>query len=308
MGSLNGKVVVITGSSRGLGLAMARALTAEGAAVVVSSRSAQVVDQAVQSLRQGGAQAGGVACDVSDLAQVEALGAYAVSTYGRFDAWINNAGISAPYGPTMHLPPEEFVAVVQTNVLGTYHGSLVAMRHFYPRNAGTLINILGRGDSGPVPFQNAYTASKIWVKSFTRALASEYRATGVGVYAYNPGLMITDFLTDVRAVAGYDQRLQPLKTVMRLWGNPPEVPAQKVVWLVSQATDGKTGLVVKELGPLRLAGGLAREGVRRLLRRPEPDVPLHVGTVPPAMPLRPEDAAGEAGDGVGRAATVGSSA
>jgi glucose 1-dehydrogenase len=288
MGILNGKVVVITGSSRGLGLAMAQGLTAEGAGVVLSSRSVESVEKAVQDLRQAGAQASGIACNVADLEQVEALAAHALEAFGHFDVWINNAGVPAPYGPTMHVPPEQFVEVVQTNILGTYYGSLVALRNFYPRNSGKLINILGRGDTGPVPFQNAYTASKIWVKSFTTALAAEYRATGLGIYAYNPGLMTTEFLTHVRAVAGYEKRLQPLKMVMRLWGNPPEVPAQRAVWLASSATDGKTGLIIKQLGPIQLAGGLLREATRRLLGQPQPEMPLQVDTVQPAMPLRPE--------------------
>ncbi len=284
MGVLDAKVVVITGSTRGLGLAMAEACAAAGAAVVVSSRSSGAVDQAVARLCAGGARASGQVCDVGDLAQVESLGRHAVETFGRFDVWINNAGASAPFGPTMHLPPGEFLTIVHTNILGTYHGSLVALRHFYPRHSGKLINLLGRGDTGPVPLQNAYTASKIWVRSFTKALAQEYRDDGVGVFAYNPGLTITSMLTDVDAIAGYEKRLEPLKTVMRMWGHSPEVPAQRIVWLASGATDGKTGLEVRELGPLQLAGGALREGIRRVLGKTAP-MPLRVTTVQPPAPF-----------------------
>lgn len=71
---------------------------------------------------------------------------------------------------------------------------------------------------------------------------------GLGVYAFNPGLMLTEMLSDTQAIAGYEARMAPLRTVMRLWGNPPEVPARKLVWLASAATDGRTGLNVQQLG------------------------------------------------------------
>jgi len=130
MGLLENKIAVITGGTRGLGLAIAQAFAREGAAVVVASRSAQSVTQAVESLRAEGAQASGLACDVAELAQVEALAAHAVNTLGRFDIWVNNAGITPAYGPTVHIQPQAFVQATQTNILGTYHGSVVALRHF----------------------------------------------------------------------------------------------------------------------------------------------------------------------------------
>ncbi len=292
MGILDDKTVVITGSSRGLGLAIARECAREGAAVVLSARSPATVDEAVTRLRAEGRPAAGQACDVADLGQVEALGALAVREFGGFDVWINNAGTSGPFGPTMHLPPQDFVAVINTNILGTYHGSLVALRRFYPRRAGKLINILGRGDTGPVPLQNAYTASKIWVRSFTKALADEYRDSGVGIYAYNPGLMYTEFMSHVEAVAGFENRLERLRPVMRMWANPPEVPARKVAWLASSATDGETGLMAREITAPRLLLGALREGLRALARRPAPRMDLQVETITPAMPLSGEDAGG----------------
>ena len=178
---LNGKTAVITGSTRGFGLSMAQEFARQGAAVVVSSRSAEAVEQAVAGLRAGGVRASGLACDVSDLAQVQALAEHAIMTFGALDVWVNNAGLSAPYGPTIHVFPERFTQVTQTNVLGTYHGSLVAMRHFLEGGGGKLINILGRGERGPQPMQNAYASSKAWIKSFTLALAEEYKDSGVGV-------------------------------------------------------------------------------------------------------------------------------
>lgn len=287
MTSLQGKVIVVTGSSRGLGLAIAQAVSAAGATVVVSSRTADAVAAAVASLRAAGYEASGRVCDVSDLAQVEALAEFAVHTYGKFDVWINNAGYAPPFGPTAHVPPAMFLQAVQTNVIGTYHGSIVALRAFLPAGRGKLINILGRGSDGrPAPMQNGYAATKAWERSFTRALADEYRETGVGVYAINPGMMRTDFLTDLMAVSGYEKRLNVMPTIIRMWAVSPEAPARRVVWLASSATDGKTGLILNEMGPLQMAGGALREGFRRLTRRPAPPIDLKVAVIPAALPLQ----------------------
>jgi glucose 1-dehydrogenase len=286
MGSLNNKVAVITGGSRGLGLAIAQAYAREGTAVVIASRSIRSVDQAVQLLRQQGARAEGFACDVSDKAQVQALADRAVQTFGRFDIWVNNAGLGAPYGPSVDVPADRFEAVLKTNIWGNYYGSIAAMHHFVPRGSGKLINLLGRGDSTPVPLQNAYASSKAWLKNFTLALAKEYKASGVGIYAFNPGLVLTDMLANLEAVEGYETKMNPLRFVTRLWANPPEVPAQKAVWIASAATDGKTGLNIRVLTPRFMIARLLREAGRRLTGRAEPIEPLQVRAVPSAIPVK----------------------
>lgn len=276
---LENKVAVITGGTRGLGLAIAQAYAAEGAAVVVAGRSQPTVDGAVAQLKAAGARAAGRACDVGDLGQVQALADLAISTFGQIDIWVNNAGLSAPYGPTLDIPATLFMQVVNTNIVGVYNGSLVALKAMRPRGHGKLINLLGRGDRKPVKFQNAYSSSKIWVRSFTQALAQENADTGVEVMAFNPGLVDTDMLRQVETVRGFEEKVRPLETVMRLWANPPTVPAQKAVWLASAATDGKTGLVVSLLSPPRLLAGVLRDFARRLLRRPAADTHITVHTV-----------------------------
>ncbi len=280
--SLTGKVAVITGGTRGLGVAIARAYAKEGAAVVVASRTQSSVDRAVDGLRADGARAAGIVCDVGDVGQVHALAQHAVDRFGRLDIWVNNAGLSAPYGPTLEVPPEQFLRVIQTNILGTYYGSLVAMQHFVAQGSGKLINLLGRGDKQPTANQNGYASSKAWIRSFTLALAQEYKKTNVGVYAFNPGLVLTELLSDLEVIAGHEEEVQPLKFVMRLWANPPEIPAQKAVWLASSATDGRTGLSVTSLTPARLLGGVLKEGWRVLRRQPAPEMTLNVRSVPAA--------------------------
>src|SRR6186997_613997 len=103
-GVLQNKVAVITGGSRGLGYAIAEAYARAGAKVIIASRTQSAVDKALRKLRENGALAEGLACDVSDLRQVEALAEFAVNKFGGLDIWVNNAGLSAPYGPTAHIP------------------------------------------------------------------------------------------------------------------------------------------------------------------------------------------------------------
>ncbi len=287
MGQLDGKIAVITGSTRGLGLATARAYLREGASVIISSRTALAVEAALAGLKSESAPVSGLACDVGDLAQVQALADHALAAFGGFDIWINNAGIAGPYGPTAAVPIADYRAVVETNILGTYYGSVVALRHFIPRGRGKLINLLGRGDHGPVAFQNTYAPSKAWVKSFTLALAKENKAlSAISIFAFNPGLVETDMMSSPRAIAGYEARVKPLATVMRMWGQPPEIPAERAVWLASAATDGQTGKVVSMLSPRKVIGGALGELGRRLTRRAASERPLQVATVPPEFDVK----------------------
>lgn len=265
---LQGKTAVITGASRGLGFAIARAFAEQGASVVLAARTEETLKSAVAELQAGGYAAQGFACDTANLADVEMLAREAVSSFGRLDIWVNNAGISAPYGRTMSIAPELVKRVFDTNIMGVYYGSHVAMQHFLAQRSGKLINMLGRGASGPVPFQNPYASSKAWGKSFTKALAREYAGAGVEVMAFSPGLVITDMLTRVDAMPGFEEKVLPLNTVIRLWGNLPEVPAQKAVWMASPATDGKNGLTVNYLTFGRMIGGIGKELWRRITRAP----------------------------------------
>jgi len=284
---LQNKVAVITGSSRGLGLAIAQTYARAGAKIVVASRSQRSVDAAVEMLRQSGAQATGMACDVADIAQVEALAEHAIRSFGRIDIWVNNAGLSAPYGPTAHMPSGYFMNVVNTNIVGTYNGLVVALRKMAQQKSGKIINLLGRGDTGAVPFQNAYSSSKVWVRNFTQALAQEYKDSGIEIFGFNPGLVRTEMLSQPEAVAGLEGKLTPLRFVVLLWGNDADAPAQKALWLASPATDGKTGLMVTVLTTSFKFGRVFTTGLRWLLRQPMEMMDLHVTSVQPVKEFAP---------------------
>lgn len=281
MGVLDGKVAVVTGGTRGLGLAIAQAFARAGATVVVASRSQQAVDAAIQQIRAGGGSADGMALDMADLAQVEALAGFAIAQFGRLDIWVNNAGVAGPYGPTMGNSPKVFRQVVETNILGVYYGSRTAMQHFLTQGSGKLINVLGRGYEGPVPWQNAYASSKAWVRSFTKTLAIENKESGVGVYAFNPGMVLTDLLTNVDVIEGSEHRLEKFPTVVRMWAKPPEVPAQKALWIASPATDGKTGLLISLFSPWVALQGALKEGLRVLRKQPAEGSEIKIRKIAP---------------------------
>ncbi len=282
---LKDKVAVVTGSSKGLGLAIAQAFAHEGAAVVLSGRSAQALQDAVTELEQQGARASWLLTDVSDLEQVKTLAQHAVEKFGKIDIWVNNAGYAGVYGPTLEIDPQDFERVIRTNILGEYYGSLVAVQHFLAQgNGGKLINLLGRGDKTPVAFQNAYGSSKAWVRNFTLALAKEQKKSSIGIFAFNPGLVETDLLYKVDVVRGYEKQLKNFGAIIRLWANQPAVPAERVVWLASSATDGKTGLEVQVLTPRKQLAGALRELRRLLKREPARDTSVSVKLVAPYQP------------------------
>ncbi len=282
--NLDGKVAVITGASRGLGKAIATTFAQAGAKVILSARSTVDIEQIAADLHSQGFEATAFQCDVSDPKQVEALASFALNTHANFDIWVNNAGTAGPYGRTLDLSPDQFLSVMRTNINGVYYGSMVAMRHFLQRNSGKLVNILGAGSKKPAPNQNAYGSSKAWIRVFTLALAEEYRTTGVGVFALQPGLMETELLTDIITFSNNEKRLHNfMPFLIRAAGKKPEVAARKALWLVSAATDGKTGLDISVSPRYSFLFGFLREEVRNLLKLPSRLVEMQIKIIPSAF-------------------------
>lgn len=287
MKKLENKIAVVTGASRGLGKAIARLYAWEGAKTVLSARSRNEIERIVDELRAEGLEAAAFPCDVSDLKQVEALARFTIGEYGHFDIWVNNAGSAGPYGASMDLSIDQFLAVMRTNILGDYYGSTIAMRHFLGRKSGKLINILGAGSRGPVPNQNAYGSTKAWIRVFSLALAREYRDSGVGVYALQPGLMETDLLTTLVTFENQEKRLRSfMPFLIRAGGKKPDVAARKALWLASSATDGKTGLDVRVGSSVSFLIGFMREGLRGLLHLPARKVEMNIKIIPSAFEPR----------------------
>jgi pyruvate,water dikinase len=289
MNILEGKIAVISGGSRGLGFGIAKAFLREGALVIIASRSIESVETAVENLHAEGGKVAGMQCDVGILEQVESLSQFVKDKFGRFDVWVNNAGVSCPTGPTVHIPPEMVQSLVRTNILGVYNGSIIAMRHFLEQDSGKLINMVGKGERRPVPLHNAYSSSRAWVRNFTLAMAKEYKSTGVGIFLLNPGLVATDMLQNLHFIEGYEHNIKVLQIVQRLFANPPDIPASNAVWLASSATDGKTGIYRSSIGPGGMITGLGKEALRKVSRQETAVYDPNITLVEPAIDLELAD-------------------
>lgn len=244
MSQLANQVVVITGSSRGYGKAMAVEFQRAGARVVVSSRHPDAVEAAVASLPNPGA-ALGVACDVRDLAQVRALADATVQTFEQLDIWVNNAGISPGWGKLDTIDPERWRESFDTNIIGTYNGCRAALEKMLPHGRGQIMNILGVGADKPAPNQTAYGTAKAAVAMLTRTLAVEYAGSGISFKSIMPGMIWTEMLTRAQGVKPNMQ--SRMEWAMRVFGNPPDVPARFAVAIAERG--GETGKTFKLLGP-----------------------------------------------------------
>ncbi len=182
--------IVITGSTRGLGLCLAREFLARGCAVTVSGRAREAVDGAVARLRTDfpGAAVHGFPCDTGRASQVDALWAGAAQAVGGVDHWINNAGISQPLAPIWDLDPSDMEAVVRTDLLGVLYGARAAMRGMAGQGSGAIWFMEGHGSDGRImKGLSVYGAAKRALRYVARALAVEARGTGVLVGALSPG-------------------------------------------------------------------------------------------------------------------------
>ena len=193
------KVIVITGSTRGIGYGLADAFLELKNAVIVSGRNSDNVDQAVARLseKHQAATILGQPCDVRQPQQVQTLWDVAKKQFGRVDIWINNAGISQSLADIRQLLPEEMAAIVETNILGTLYGSRVALNGMIQQGSGALYNMEGLGSNGrKQPGVTLYGTTKYAVRYLNEVLAMEAKETPVLVGALAPGMVVTDLLTD----------------------------------------------------------------------------------------------------------------
>jgi len=182
-GTVQGKVVVITGASSGFGKGTARALAGKGARLVLAARRDQLLEDLARECEAAGARAIAVPTDVSVPEEVEALCSRALAEFGRIDVWINDAGVGA-LGRFGDVPLDVHTQLIHTNLLGTLYGSWFAWRQFLQQGSGTLVNISSELGKHTVPYYATYSASKHGVLALTQTLNQEIEAGKVqGVHA-----------------------------------------------------------------------------------------------------------------------------
>ena len=188
--SLHGKVVVITGGSRGLGIALARGFAEEGCHLVLCARSAEELESASQNLAQYGSRVTTIQCDVTDRAQVEHLIAAAIQQHGRIDILVNNAGI-IQVGPVETMTIEDFEKAMDVIFWGTVYTTLAALPHMREKGDGRIVNITSVGAKVSIPHLMPYSCAKFAAAAFSEGLRAELQSTGIKVVTIAPGLMRT---------------------------------------------------------------------------------------------------------------------
>jgi short-subunit dehydrogenase len=224
------KVIVITGSTRGIGYHLARAFLERGSAVVISSCDCKAVDQATSQLeaKYGSEKVYGLTCDVTDFNQVQNLWANVWGYFGRVDIWINNAGTATPRMNFWEIPAQRYQEVVNTNILGTMYGSKVALKGMLQQGYGALYNMEGFGANGrSMRGMTLYGSTKASLHFIDLGLADEVKGTPVIVGSLAPGMMITDMIT--RQFEGREEELVKFKRILNIIAERPETVAPVLV-------------------------------------------------------------------------------
>ena len=189
MSSLTGKVAFVTGGSRGIGLATAKALTASGAAVAITGTDQARIDSAVATL---GKNVLGIRADVRQYAEVEAALSRVQSTFGGVDVVVNNAGVGV-FRPVSEMAVEEWHQIIDTNLSGVFYCCHAALPRLKARGGGWIINISSLASKNAFVNGAAYCASKSALNAFSEALMQEVRYDGIRVAYVLPGSVNTGF-------------------------------------------------------------------------------------------------------------------
>jgi 3-oxoacyl-[acyl-carrier protein] reductase len=189
----SGKVAIVTGGSKGIGRGIAEELARGGATVCVSARHENEIKETVKVLNElGEGRAAGFVCDVRDYAAVKSFFEQTTSEFGGVDILVNSAGIGM-FESVENMPPEDFRAILETNLFGVFYCCHEAIPLMKKRGGGYIINISSLAGANPHPRMAAYNASKFGLNGFSEALMQEVRHEGIKVSYIMPGSVNTEF-------------------------------------------------------------------------------------------------------------------
>lgn len=249
MSKLTGKVAIVTGASKGIGAGIAKALAAEGAAVVVNYASSKKdADRVVAEIAGKGGKAVAVKGDVSKASDVQRLFQETKTAFGPPEVLVNNAGVFE-FEPLEDVTEDEFHREFNTNVLGTILTTQEAVKHFGP-NGGSVINISSIASVNPVPNSVVYSATKGAVDSITRGLAKELATRNIRVNAIAPGGVETEGTHRIGVIGSDFQRRMVAETPLGRLGQPEDI-ARVAVFLASEDSRWLTGERITASGGLR---------------------------------------------------------
>ena len=240
--SLNNKVAVVTGASRGIGEAIARGFVEQGAAVVLCSRKQEGLDPVAESINSAGGKALAIACHAGKPEMIEAMFERVKSEFGRVDILVNNAAANPYFGPFIDLPDWAYDKTMEVNVRGYFMMTQHAARMMIEQGGGSIINVASVAALGAAPMQGIYAITKAAVVSMTKTFAVEFGPLGVRVNAIAPGLVETKFaqvLIDTPDIYARTMEATPVKR----HAQPSEIVGA-AVYLASDASSYTTGSVI----------------------------------------------------------------
>ncbi|QQA43069.1 SDR family oxidoreductase [Pelagovum pacificum] len=230
---MTGKVVLITGASRGIGAAAAEEFAAAGAKVALLARHGDKVAEIAGHI---GEAALAVPCDVSRWWEVQAAIEAVADTFGRIDVLIGNAGVIEPIAPLAEADPEAWDHSIDINLKGVFHGVRAVLPVMLTQGGGTIITVSSGAAHNPVDAWSAYCSGKAGAFMLTRMADAEYREKGIRVLGLSPGTVATDMQRAIKASGA--NRVSKLE-----WSDhiPPEWPAKTLVWMCGAEADGWLG-------------------------------------------------------------------
>ncbi len=189
---LAGQVAVVTGGGRGIGAAIAQRLASMGATTVICGRNQDQVNKTAKEISAKGGRCEAMSCDVGDLSSVEGFARKVLASFGQIDILVNNAGVGGFGGPLHKLPPDQWDAILNTNLRGVYY----CIRAFAPamieRKAGHIVNVSSIASKNALPNGAAYSASKWGLNGLSYSVAEELRGSNIRVSVVCPGSTETE--------------------------------------------------------------------------------------------------------------------
>ncbi|RJL05824.1 SDR family oxidoreductase [Paracoccus aestuarii] len=231
---VQGRTVLITGASRGIGAAAARAFAQAGAVVGLMARDGDAVAALAREL-DGVALQG----DVSDAAAMQDAVARMTDRTGRLDVLVNNAGLIGPMARIEDADPADWARTIDVNVMGVFHGMRAALPVMRRAGGGTILTVGSGAAHKPQEGWSAYCASKAGALMLTAALDHEARADGIRAISLSPGTVATDMQAAIR-----DSGINPVSRLDWSAHIPPEWPARALVWMCSAEADDYLGAEV----------------------------------------------------------------
>jgi 3-oxoacyl-[acyl-carrier protein] reductase len=237
-GALGDRVVLVTGSSRGIGAEVAVKAAAEGAIVAVHYReSREGAERTLERVRQAGGSGDAFAADIGDGAQAERLVAEVIDRFGRVDGLVNNAG-KTQVGPFLDIDPAEWDEVLRTDLTAAFHTTRAVLPSMVERGSGSIVNMASRLGQMGITETAAYSAAKAGLIGLTRALAREFGPKGIRINAVAPGVTLTDMTEGLVDTDAGRARLRDM--ALGRFGRADEV-ADAVIFLLSDASSLFTG-------------------------------------------------------------------